>query len=106
MCVEEISERQTFKVSALSALKCELLLWCTSSLRLSETLAVPAWTFADDHSVASLGARFACSCKLGQVAVDGFGMHVTLALASTTTVGMVNGVHGHTAHLGSDAEMS
>lgn len=41
--------------------------------------------------------------SLGEHAPDGPGRDVTLGLSSTTTMGMVAGVHGHTSHGGPDS---
>lgn len=44
--------------------------------------------------------------SLGQHAPDGSRRHVTLGLSSSTSVGMVAGVHGYTSHGGSDTSPS
>ncbi|KAI3488559.1 hypothetical protein L1887_47433 [Cichorium endivia] len=73
-------------------------------LGLAETLSVPARTLAHHHLVAAARARLARTCALGEMAVDGARMHVTLALTASTAVRVVAGVHRHTAHLGSSAQ--
>ncbi len=75
-----------------------------SRLGLAETLSVPARTLAHHHLVAAARARLARTCALGEMAVDGARMHVTLALTASTAVRVVAGVHRHTAHLGSSAQ--